>query len=85
MFALLLLLILIHNISLIEIEQSPKHFQINENSPNGTTIGIIKTYPSDYLMTLIDGANGHFDLNSMGELFVSTYFILVLNHNLNII
>ncbi|UJR34159.1 hypothetical protein I4U23_021567 [Adineta vaga] len=44
---------------------------INENSPNGTLVGIIRTYSSNHQMIVIDNANGRFHINSKGEILVS--------------
>ncbi|CAF1031706.1 unnamed protein product [Rotaria sordida] len=78
MLVLLLFVILIDSLSSIEIKQSPKQFKIQENSPNGTIIGTIQTNPSNYLMNLIDDANGRFRLNSIGQLIVSTFIYTFL-------
>ncbi|CAF1281801.1 unnamed protein product [Rotaria sp. Silwood1] len=79
MFALLLFVILIDSLSSIQIEQTPKQFKINENSPNGTIIGTIQINPSNYSITLIDDANGRFRLNSNGQLIVSTFIYSFLS------
>ncbi len=47
--------------------------KINENSPNGTIIGTIQRYSSNYVMTLIDDANGRFVINALDQLIVSVF------------
>ncbi|CAF0931146.1 unnamed protein product [Adineta steineri] len=81
-FFLLLFATLMNNFSSIQIQPTIKQFQVMENCPNGTIVGLIPTYSSNHRMILLDDAHGRFIINSKGEIIVSVFILFFfVNYN----